>query len=151
MTHDELVEKMVHAGWREYCPVAPDLHGDVWKAWIAGMDAALSAAVEEIVSHLHNGKVMVDSRHIENLHYQGSVSNDCEFNRGWLTAKDHVAAYLKPKSAEDRVTIETDALSPVTIYWTCKDGKRVSCFAEWELAAALKIGLIQQLKEAGTR
>jgi hypothetical protein len=123
MNHDELVEKMLVPFMAEF--ERPD------KGFYAGMSAALCVAVEELLQNPTHEEIATQSGFGEHLRF---------------LANRH-SHYLKPKSAEERVTTYEGDLSFSFPFDVRLDGKWKLGFSLREDAETYLLGLIQQLKD----
>ena len=126
MTHDELVEKMIEA-WAD-----ARHENNVVDSARERMSAALRVAVEEVLQDPPNSEIPRTS-----LHGVAWEDHACQAVRD--TFRNRRSRYLKPKSAEERVTISA---CNVLI-----DGERVAIAENVAFACMIMNGLIQQLKE----
>jgi len=125
MTRDKLVEKMAEAymgimGFRQ----------EVWMVDRPSMSAALDVAVGEL-------RIKVLEQRCE---------RGIPYDIGVMEAAKAVESYLKPKTVEERVTVEQNSLKNWLVIF---DGKRQPDFAfsQRENAEIYRLGLIQKLKE----
>ncbi len=142
MTYDELIVNMLDAF--NYEPSFPTMN--------QRMSAALNVAIEEFFKPISD-KECNDYGEIADPTVAGSpfIFNACDFD-GLLA--ERCSRYLKPKSAEERVTVEEVHTTPLNYSPDCAftvmaDGKPAGpLHSTRAYAETFRLGVIQQLKES---